>query len=77
MTKVFNAEIGKLEKKPSKGFNNLVEEFYSRIGERFPVRWIDQNGIKVPQIDPDDLPEEVSETDIENILNEMKLERWF
>lgn len=75
--KRFNPSSGTLEEKPRNGFDNLVEEFYDRIGHRFPLEWKQENGIAVPEIESEKLPEEVSESDVKTVLNNMKNDGWF
>jgi len=75
--KQYNPSTEALKSKPRKGFNNLVEEFYSRIGQRFPVTWKQQNGVATPEIDTDQLPDGITESDVENVLNNMKTDGWF
>lgn len=49
---------------------DYAEEFYHRVGSRFPVRWESQSRAE-PIIDTDDLPQSVSESDVESALSTM------
>lgn len=47
-----------------------AEELYSRVGARFPVQW-EPWAAAEPVIDTNDLPDGVSEADVESALNGM------
>lgn len=50
---------------------DAAEDLYNRVGERFPVEW-DPWASAEPKIDTSSLPDNVSETDVENALAAMK-----
>jgi len=62
---------------PDKGFSNLVNEFYSRIGQQFPIKWDKNQRPALPQIEKENLPSDVSMSDVETVLNNMKADGWF
>lgn len=76
--KKYNPETEQMEEiTPDKGFRNLVEEFYSRIGKKFSVSWDTSQRPAVPKIKEEELPSDVSMTEVETVLNDMKAEGWF
>lgn len=77
MKKIYNPDQDTLTEKPEKGFDNLVQEFYSRVGEKFPVTWKTEKGMAVPEIETENLPDGVTETDVETVLQNMKADGWF
>ena len=51
--------------------DQYAAEFYDRIGGKFPVLWPSGSRAE-PIIETDDLPRDVSESDIETALTNMK-----
>lgn len=50
---------------------DAAEDLYSRVGERFPVKW-EPWATAEPVVDTNNLPQGVTEMDVENALNNMK-----
>ena len=50
---------------------DYVAEFYQRIGVRFPVTWQSVSRAE-PVIDTEEVPETITESDIEDVLTSMK-----
>lgn len=65
------------EVKPDNGLRNTIEEFYSRVGKRFPVNWNINQRPAYPVFDTADLPDGVTEQDVEQVLSNMKADGWF
>ena len=63
---VFIVDDSGLDERPA-----YVQEFYERIGESFRVKWPADSKAE-PIIDIEDIPEGVSESDIESALSDMK-----
>lgn len=68
--KKFNKSKGKFEdKQPDVNPTEIAEEIYKDVGKRFPITW--KNG--KPHIETDNLPKDVSLSDIEKSLNKSKI----
>jgi len=77
MTYVYNPDTEKMEKAPSKGMENLIKEFYNRLGTRIPVEWKTTETRALPSVEKEQLPSDISISDVETVLNNMKAEGWF
>jgi len=73
----YSPDKEKMTNPPRKGLENLIEELYNRVGTRFPVEWDTSGDLAVPEVEKEDLPSDVSMSDVEIVLNEMKADGWF
>jgi len=51
--------------------DDLAEELYTRLGERFKIKW-PSDSMAEPIVDTDDLPKNLTLSDIADSLNQMK-----
>lgn len=75
--KVYHSEKEKLVENSKTDFEDLVEEFYRRVGEKWQIQWVKRNNHYTPKIKKDDLPENISMKEVEKVLNSMKNDGWF
>lgn len=74
----YNPNTEQLEEEtPDKGLKNTIDEFYSRIGDKFPINWDTSSRPALPKIKREDLPSDVTVSDVETVLNNMKADGWF
>lgn len=67
--KRYNRNAGRLEESDAMDTVELARALYDRVGARFPVTWRDR---RRPEVDPADLPDGVSEADVEAALNDLR-----
>jgi hypothetical protein len=65
--KSYDFETNNLVDEPAVDPGVVADRIYGRLGATFPIKWVGRDNA-VPIVDTDDLPEGVTESELENAI---------